>query len=454
MSGMKNRKREAEKLLHWIIDSLRGEKNADQLEGILRTLAVAEAENERIVLLVEHEFTRDWIREHLLEGMTAKFREMTRNPTLAVELRIGRVRSSGDEEKEAEAVSPAARKAAAAAPRLNPKYVFESFVVSATNRFAHATSLAVAKAPGAAYNPLFIYGGVGLGKTHLLQAIGHHIAQKGGGNVLYVTCEEFLNEMIDALGSGPERLKRFRRKFRGGDCLLIDDIQFLAGKEQTQEEFFNTFNELHNASRQIVMTSDRPPHEIQRVEKRLISRFESGMVADIQPPDYELRLAILKKQAGAQKFPAEDGILSYLAKKVTLNIRQLEGALIRLIGHVRVFHKSVTTALVDEVLGETAPAPAKRVSVESIVKATAHYYGLPVDELTGKRRTKGIVRPRQVAMFIARSITGATLDEIGDAFGGKDHTTVLYAVGKIDEERKADPALRADLEEIKKRLEE
>lgn len=465
---MKKREREIENMLRWYLESVRESSReanrSEMIDGILQNAAIEEVDAGRIKIVVEHEFLREYIELHLLEGMRARFREMTKNDALEVELRTGTVARGGagtelaadGEARAGQEPPPAPRKAdpSRVPPRLHPKYKFESFVVSPSNQFAHAVSLAVAKTPGAAYNPLFIYGGVGLGKTHLLQAIGHRLlAREGGGDVVYVTCEEFLNEMIDALQSGKERMKRFRKRFRTVGCLLIDDIQFIAGKEQTQEEFFNTFNELHNAGRQIVMTSDRPPQDIRRVETRLISRFESGMVADIQPPDYELRLAILRRQAESQNFPAEDGILGYLAKKVTLNIRQLEGALIRLVGHVRVFHKAVTTSLVDEVLGDVAQAPGKRVTVDAILKAVAGHYSLGVDDLVGKRRTKGIVGPRQAAMYLSRTMTGATLEEIGEQFGGKDHSTVLYACSRVEAERKADPGLSADLEEIRRRLE-
>lgn len=446
-----NRRREAENLWRWYIDSIRKEEpNAEMLDGILRLSGIKEAGDERIVIRVENDFIRGWIEDRLLDSIKASFRKMAERPDLDVQLVVEPQAPVPADDAEIDEGEPRP-KGTPARPRLNPKYVFDHFVVSSSNQFAHAVCLATGKAPGKQYNPLFLYGGVGLGKTHLLQAIGHRVLEKTPeASVVYVSCEEFLNEMIDALSTG--KLKRFRKKYRTADVLLIDDIQFIAGKEQTQEEFFNTFNELHNSGRQIVFSSDRPPHEIQRVEKRLISRFESGMVADIAPPDYELRVAILKKQADAARFTVDDGIFAYIARKVVFNIRQLEGALIKLIGYVQVLNKKVTPELVDEVLAGYSQSVPKRLTIDGIIKSAADYYGVTPADLVGKRRQKGIVRPRQVAMALARELTGATLGEIGERFGGKDHSTVLYACEKVNGELRTDPSFKGEVDEIRARI--
>jgi chromosomal replication initiator protein len=317
------------------------------------------------------------------------------------------------------------------AARLQGRFTFDAFVVGPSNRFAHAATLAVAETPARAYNPLFIYGGVGLGKTHLLHAIGHFTAENHPGlSVRYVSVETFTNEFINALRDGG--IRSFKDRYRSTDILLIDDIQMLEGREQTQEEFFHTFNALHDNGKQIVISSDRPPSAIKTLEDRLRSRFEMGLITDVQPPDLELRIAILRKRVQADGYQIRDPeVLSFIAARVSTNVRQLEGALIRVVAHSSISGRPVTVDLAQEVLADLFPTGDGEVRVEVIQEAVARHYGITLDELVGEKRTKRVVVPRQVAMFLCRELTDASLPAIGRAFGGRDHTTVLYAVQKV-----------------------
>jgi len=314
---------------------------------------------------------------------------------------------------------------------LSPKYTFDTFVIGSGNRFAHAAAMAVAEAPARAYNPLFIYGGVGLGKTHLLQAIGHYVIHsKHLPRVAYISSEKFTNELINSIRD--DRTLEFRTKYRNVDVLLIDDIQFLAGKERTQEEFFHTFNTLHEASRQIIITSDRPPKEIPTLEDRLRSRFEWGLIADIQPPDVETRIAILRKKAELDGMSVPDEVAEFIAQRIQSNIRELEGALVRVVAYANLTRALMTVDLAAEVLKELLPASSERlVTIPMIQKAVAEHFGLRVEEMRAKRRTKGIAFPRQVAMYLARELTDASLPRIGEEFGGRDHTTVMHACDRV-----------------------
>jgi chromosomal replication initiator protein len=318
-----------------------------------------------------------------------------------------------------------------ASSQLNPKFVFENFVVGHNSRFAHAAARAVADSPGDAYNPLFLYGGVGLGKTHLMHAIGHAVLKKSRKRkVAYVTSERFMNEMIESIRRN--QMNDFRKRYRNCDVLLIDDIQFLAGKDRTQEEFFHTFNALQEFNRHIVISSDRPPKDIPTLEERLRSRFEGGLIADIEPPDFETRVAILKSKAGPHNRLIPEDVLSFIAHKIQRNIRELEGALIRVLAYASVTHQPMTTETAARVLEDIIPASETRVlSIDSIKRVVANFYGISGDEIIGKRRDRHIVFPRQVAMFIIREETASSLPAIGHAFGGRDHTTVLHSYEKI-----------------------
>lgn len=337
---------------------------------------------------------------------------------------------------------------------LNPRYVFENFIVGASNRFAHAAALAVSEAPSKVYNPLFIYGGVGLGKTHLMQAIAHYVLDHHPGlKVCYVSSETFTNELILAIQEGTTA--EFRNRYRGVDVLLIDDIQFVAGKDATQEEFFHTFDALHQANKQIIISSDRPPKEISTLEERLRTRFEWGLICDIQPPDIETRMAILRKKAEIEgrKVPIE--VCQYIAERIPSNIRELEGALIRVLAFTALQNKPVTLEVAKEVLHDLLPSkkPAP-ITIDMIKKVVAEHYGLDVSDFSAKRRTRNVAFPRQMAMYLCRKLTDASLPRIGEQFGGRDHTTVLHACDKVEAERKVNPALDETLNILTAKIKE
>jgi chromosomal replication initiator protein len=326
------------------------------------------------------------------------------------------------------------------AAQLNPRYTFDAFVIGSGNQFAHAACQAVAERPSKAYNPLFLYGGVGMGKTHLMQAIGHEIKKRlPQAAICYVSSEKFTNEMINSLRY--DKMTSFRDKFRNVDVLLVDDIQFLAQKERTQEEFFHTFNALHESMKQIVIASDRPPKELAEVEDRLRSRFEWGLIADIQPPDLETKVAILQKKAEQERVTLPTDVALYIASNIRSNVRELEGALIRLVAHASLTGGEITQSYAQQVLKNFIDSQARKVNIEQIQKAVAEQFGLRLVEIKAKNNSRAIVYPRQIAMYLAKHLTEASLPEIGRQFGGKHHTTVLHSVEKIDEQRKNDKDL-------------
>ena len=337
---------------------------------------------------------------------------------------------------------------------LNPKYTFDTFVVGSNNRFAHAAALAVAEAPADAYNPLFIYGGVGLGKTHLMHAIGHYmLSQKPTLRVKYVTCELFMNEMVNSLNKKTQA--EFREKYRNIDVLMVDDIQFLTGKTGTQEEFFHTFNALHTAGKQIILSSDKPPREIAKLEERLRSRFEWGLVADISKPDLETRVAILKQKAGEELLNVDTAVLTMIAERVSGNVRELEGCLTRLVAYSSLTGKPVDQRLAEDALREIfARSEPRRVTCEDVMEAVAAYYSVSVADLKSPRRSRDVAVPRQIAMYIAREIVGAPLTLIGDAFGGRDHSTVNHACQKVTTDMKTSPALTTLVSDLSQQLQE
>ncbi|MBF4767594.1 chromosomal replication initiator protein DnaA [Nocardioides agariphilus] len=317
--------------------------------------------------------------------------------------------------------------------RLNPKYTFETFVIGSSNRFPHAAAVAVAEAPGRAYNPLLVYGDSGLGKTHLLHAIGHYVRSLyNGAKVRYVSSEEFTNEFINAIRD--DRQDRFKRKYRDVDVLLIDDIQFLEGKTQTQEEFFHTFNTLHNASKQIVLTSDRAPKRLEALEDRLRNRFEWGLITDVQPPDLETRIAILRKKAAMDRLTAPPDVLEFIASKIQTNIRELEGALIRVTAFANLNRQEVDMTLAEIVLKDLIPEGGEpEITASLIIAQTSAYFGLPIEDITGPSRGRHLVMARQIAMYLCRELTDLSLPKIGAQFGNRDHTTVMYADRKINQ---------------------
>ena len=337
------------------------------------------------------------------------------------------------------------------AAQLNPRYTFDNFVIGNGNQFARAASLASAERPGKAYNPLFLYGGVGLGKTHLMHAIGHEVKRRQAVmNICYVTAEKFLNEMINSIRN--DRMTSFRDRFRGVDVLLIDDIQFIAQKERVQEEFFHTFNALHESMRQVVIASDRPPKELAEIEERLRSRFEWGLIADIQPPDLETKVAILQRKAESEQANLPTDVAMFIASNVRTNVRELEGALVRLIAWCHHNNMEITLSSTQQCLKQFIDTQVRKITIDAIQKAVAENFAMRVSELKQKNNSRAVVVPRQIAMYLAKNLTEASLPEIGRQFGGKHHTTVMHSIGKIDELRRTDKDLNRTINKLQEML--
>jgi chromosomal replication initiator protein len=335
---------------------------------------------------------------------------------------------------------------------LIPRYSFENFIVGQSNRFAHAASIAVAQAPAKAYNPLFLYGGVGLGKTHLMQAIAHYILnQNPSAKIFYVSCESFTNELINAIQN--RTTLKFRSKFRGVDVLLIDDIHFLSGKEHAQEEFFHTFNTLYDAHKQIILSSDRPPKEIANLEERLISRFEWGLVTDLQAPDFETRVAILRRKAELSSVQVPDDIILYIAEKIKTNIRKLEGALLRVVSTTTLTGSELSVSMAEQVLQDFIISEEPTiVNIDAIQRTVAEYFDIRVADMKSTRRPKSIAFPRQIAMYLTRTLTKFSLPEIGEAFGGRDHSTVLHACKLVEQKFNSDFSIKKIIISIQNKL--
>ncbi len=335
---------------------------------------------------------------------------------------------------------------------LNDKYVFDEFIVGNSNKFAHAAAVSIAENPAQKFNPFFLYGNSGLGKTHLMQAIGHHIInQNKNAKVVYISSEQFTNEMIESIKSGNQ--ETFRNKYRYADVLLVDDIQFIGGKEGTQEEFFHTFNALHSSNKQIVISSDRPPHEISTLEDRLRSRFEWGITTDIQPPDYETRIAILRKKAEKDKINIPDEVFEFIAKNIQSNIRELEGALNKINAYAELLDQKISLSLSQEAIKDIiCENDKKEITIDLIKQTVTSYYNLKTNDLDSKKRPKNIVRPRHIAMFLCCEMTDESLSKIGESFGGRDHTTIMSARDNIRKEINKDNKLNNEIEKIKKEL--
>jgi chromosomal replication initiator protein len=440
-------------------DLLRSMLNPDIYRLWFASLRVVDLNESMITLEVTNDFCEVWLKENYL-GLIQDVLAHAGGQHLQVKFRVGK---NGDGEKPAAAAEPkkARHKPSAGATDgaqasrdlgFNPKYTFDSFVVGSNNNFAHAAALAVAQSPGKSYNPLFLYGGVGLGKTHLLNAIGQHVmGQKNNPRVAYVSSEKFTNEYIDGIQNN--QLVRFRRKYRQTDLLLIDDIQFLSGKERIQEEFFHTFNALHEAHKQIVLTCDRPANEIQNLEQRLVSRFEWGLVTDLQPPDVETRLAILRRKAKDMGLVLPDEISHFLAARIRNNIRRLEGALIRVVSYGSLTGKKLTIEVVEELLREVLQEEGRAaLTIDFIQKRVAEHFDIRLSDMVGKRRPENIAFPRQVAMFLARQMTDHSLTAIGEAFGGRDHGTVLHACRLVKDRMEVDPNVRQSVSYLEKLL--
>ena len=417
-----------------VLDSIRKEIGETSFDIWFSMIKYNSYHDDQVFLNVPNSLIKDWIESRYLNLMNTNFRALTNQ-------NINIVIIAEDEEK-----TPANYS------QLNPRYTFDSFVVGNSNRFAHAACYAVGESPFKAYNPLFIYGGVGLGKTHLMQAIGHHIlGKKPSCSVMYVSSEQFTNELISSIKD--DKTSGFRNKYRNIDVLLVDDIQFLAGKERTQEEFFHTFNTLYEANKQVVISSDRPPRNIPTLEDRLRSRFEWGLITDIQPPDLETRVAILRKKAQTERLNIPFDVLDYIANYIQSNIRELEGALIRLVAYASVNDRALNMTTATEALKDILPPPLPRkITIETIQKVVASHYGVEITDLLSKKRNKQIVVPRQVAMYLCRKLTDASYPQIGDQFGGKDHTTVIHAHDKIENEMKVDQELAATIEVLRQKI--
>jgi len=440
-----------EELWQYILTEMQSKISKPSYDTWLSQTSVKGLVDNILTISVPNEFTKNWLDQRYTKVIDTLLYEMT-GSELNVKFEI----NDGDvlEEIEETTNTTDAKNTNDMKNMLNPKYTFDTFVVGAANRFAHAASLAVAEAPAKSYNPLFIYGGVGLGKTHLMHAIAHYVRDyHPNRRVIYLSSEKFTNEFINAIMEN--KAEHFRNKYRNVDILLVDDIQFLAGKEQTQEEFFHTFNTLHEENKQIIISSDRPPREIPTLEERLRSRFEWGLITDISPPDLETRIAILSKKAKAEGLnDISNEVMLYIANQIDTNIRELEGALIRVIAYSSLVNRDIDTQLATEALKDIIPNNRPRkITVKVVQKFIAERYNVTIDEMLSRKRTKSIAYPRQVAMYMARELTELSLPKIGQEFGGRDHTTVIHAHKKISEQIEQDPEIQAEinsyLEDIK-----
>ncbi|MDB5098305.1 MAG: chromosomal replication initiation protein DnaA [Cyanobacteria bacterium RYN_339] len=425
-----------------------------QYKTMFETSRLIDRQGNQVLIEVPNKFMLDQMRKNhhdmLIRDVLASLDGTTYNVEFVVP--AGGAVATATRPMSAPVPTPAPRPVGPTPPVmgiLNPKYTFESFVIGSHSHFAHAASMAVAESPAKAYNPLFIYGGVGLGKTHLMHAIAQHmLANHPEMKVAYLSSEKFTNELVTSIKDG--RMLDFKNRYRTIDLLLIDDIQFIEGKESTQEEFFHTFNALHESGKQIVMTSDRPPKEIAALEARLRSRFEWGLICDIQSPDLETRIAILKKKAEVDNIYAPDEVLAYIAASYPNNVRELEGAFIRVMAYASLGNQQVTEGLARQALGNIRPP--RQITVATITEAVAELYHLEVADLVGSRRTKDISLARQVAMYIARDLTDMSLNVIGSKFGGRDHTTVMHAIDKIKTQVAKDTQLSAEVQKITTKL--
>lgn len=427
-------------------------------EGAFQTwinpLKLTNFSNETLELVVPNKFFGEWIHDHYRETIRSCASRFLRVDELKIKITVGQEGEEPSENGSNKKISEPSKSRTSIPPLFNPSYTFDTFVVGDSNQFAQAASMAVASSPGTAYNPLFIYGGVGLGKTHLLNAIGNYALTNthvpSPINVCFTTGENFTNEVINAIRY--DRMEQFYNKFRNVDILLIDDIQFIAGKERTQAEFFHTFNALYVAKKQIVVTSDKFPKDIKELEERLRSRFEWGLIADIQPPDIETKIAILKKKSESENIHLPDDVAMFLASKASSNIRDLEGMLNRLGAFASFTGKPITISFAKEVLKGILKDMDKPVLVEDIQKVVCDYFGIRISDIKSKRRSKSLVVPRQIAMYLSKNLCKISLSDIGEKFGGKDHSTVIHAIKKIESQLEQDHQLTQTIEEIKSKI--
>ncbi len=415
-----------------ILDDIEGKVNPQSFATWLRPTALAKDEGSRILVTVPSQLFANWLTKNYMDLIRESAAQLDRRETeVSFVYEEVTPMPSGKPLRSSPTALPVSSP-------LNPRYTFETFVVSSSNELAQAAARRVAEQPSLAYNPLFIYGGVGLGKTHLMHAIGNQLkAMRPNLQQRYISTETFMNELISSIRF--EKTLDFRGRYRSIDLLLIDDIQFLAGKERTQEEFFHTFNALYEAQKQIVITSDCPPRDIPTIEERLRSRFEGGLIADIQPPDLETKVAILNKKAEASNVSLPQDVALFIATKIRSNIRELEGSLIRLLAHASLVERQIDLALAKEVLKDILADDNKIISIEEIQKQVANYYHMKLHELKSRNNSKQIAMPRQVAMYLCKNMTDASLPEIGKRFGGKHHSTVIHAIKKIERKRENEP---------------
>jgi len=409
-----------------ILDIIKKDLNPQSYQTWFIHTRPVSADDDSITVETPNAYFRDWLIDHYMEMVQEAGRRVCGK---AITINFAVASPSAQKQPDAPLPQKQKTKKFETTPGLNQLFTFDNFVIGSGNRFAHAASLAVAESPAKAYNPLFIYGPVGMGKTHLLQAIAHFALQKNNQlKVLYISSERFTNQLISAIQN--RTTISFRQMYRNMDILLIDDIQFMGGKETTQEEFFHTFNVLYDAHKQIILSSDRTPKDIPSLEQRLVSRFEWGLITDIQPPDLETRIAILRKKAERETINVPDDVTFFIAEKIKTNIRELEGALIRVIAYASLTGQNVNLALAQDVLKDVI-REEKRVSIEAIQRKVAEIFEIGVSDIKGKRRTRSFAYPRQIAMHLARELTDLSLPQIGEYFGGRDHTTVLHACNKI-----------------------
>ncbi|RPF51136.1 chromosomal replication initiator protein DnaA [Aquisalibacillus elongatus] len=405
-------------------------------------------QDNQIVIAAPNEFARDWLENSYSSLISSTIYDLT-GSELEPKFMIPETENIDEPAKQpVKKINQMKNDQSSSKTMLNSKYTFETFVIGSGNRFAHAASLAVAEAPAKAYNPLFIYGGVGLGKTHLMHAIGHYVLEHNPqASVVYTTSEKFTNEFINSIRDN--KAIDFRNKYRNVDVLLIDDIQFLAGKEQTQEEFFHTFNTLHEENKQIVISSDRPPKEIPTLEDRLRSRFEWGLITDITPPDLETRIAILRKKAKADGLDIPNEVMLYIANQIDTNIRELEGALIRVVAYSSLVNEDIDAALAANALKDIIPnSQPREITIKGIQEIVAEKYHIRIEDFAAKKRTKSVAFPRQIAMYLSRELTDFSLPKIGEEFGGRDHTTVIHAHEKISKMMSDDLQLQREIDDL------
>ena len=435
------------KIWHPISEAIRSQVSADTYQRWFADIQLRSADEDWMTLQVPNPIYQVWIesnyQQHVQTAVAGVLGHQRKLRFVFAESKNGEPTSEPIAAKPQTIVEKVLEPdVAAAASGMNPKHTFESFVVGANNQFAHAASIAVAQAPARTYNPFFVYGEVGLGKTHLMHAIGQFVqSHKKNARVMYVTSETFANEFIDAIKNNS--LVKFRKKYRQADVLLIDDIQFLSGKERSQEEFFHTFNTLFEGHKQIVLSSDRPASEIANLEHRLVSRFEWGMTAELQPPDIETRMAILRKKAATLSIKLDASVFEFLAARIRTNVRRLEGALLRVATYASLSGKALDTGVIENLLKDILNEEARKtISIDQIQRKVAEHFDVRIADMTSKRRPNNIAYPRQVAMFLSRQLTKSSLSEIGEAFGGRDHGTVLHACKKVNEVIAKDDAMR------------